>query len=706
MERYLPDWRAGDPSSTGAQPASYSYPGLAQGYPVLAVPPPRPMWIPEAPPSTLVADVVLSKLLSDVALSRVRRYAGAPGAGTAGAVPREFGNFSVVPSPGYTLLNSNPRTFVRAFNYGAGTEALAGTTYPPRVSTYEPRSYIFGRSARQPLIAANLDTISAWAARRAGRSPDILTNILSEKFPFRRDFEHRPSPSKVLEFPRVRVEAIGNPAKPDCVKFSFRASAESKIYTRTGQQEWRVRDGRGKELGIWKGDIRTNGQDSVSYKGVRETGWHVMVKDGSELFASLNGALSKIDQRGRLAQVRHADGSTLSLQRDNSGQPVRLTESKRGGATVIWNKAVDSKWYTYPPSADGPRWNLTTYKNGAVEYSDKKGRHLIGTDGVDRLKPVWPVGRLDDRARPRVDDRANPRVSPERALLLAARREALGLSDRLPTEKAKLFKQHAREFETRILREKQSGLKVPSDKQIAETYKTISNLLSDLNRPRFGKLATELMHNVARPRDINQRGPTCNAAVVEVWMASRHPEKLAKMVSSAAREGSVVTADGRTVKLPDKARIPGPGQAAFDLRTGGPSGERNWASQLAQKGLINLIKPGYTDGPPHMNRSDIIESSRQATGERVQFFPWGHVPTAQELLRLRSQGDFPVIIATNTNRAQSHVVTIHDVRQTASGVEVLRDNQYGRHRDGWITLAQLAREVKPPLAKPIRPKRS
>lgn len=130
--------------------------------------------------------------------------------------------------------------------------------------------------------------------------------------------------------------------------------------------------------------------------------------------------------------------------------------------------------------------------------------------------------------------------------------------------------------------------------------------LSDVERKT---VAAGLMNNAARPQDIDQGfHNTCNVTTIEEGLFTENPASAAAKVKEIALYGQYTGRDGKTINVPpDALRQDREATGSQDK-----DGQRNYASQLLQMGLINhYLQPRgqyYTNVQP---------TDRRDTGERL-----------------------------------------------------------------------------------------
>lgn len=258
------------------------------------------------------------------------------------------------------------------------------------------------------------------------------------------------------------------------------------------------------------------------------------------------------------------------------------------------------------------------------------------------------------------------------------------------------------------------------------------------------------LKNLSSPEDIRQgQHPTCNVTTVEVYAACRAPGEYARMLKEIALTGKYKTSEGRTVTPPRKALMPGEDESRFDLKNSDVN-RRNYASQIVQMTLINglyetgkisrngvvrtdlryvLDKSSWEDigggrkrkvgedrlvdsagrvhgsskdGGPNLTVSDCKAAARMMLGKDMPYrngpvsrdggATWiRDIPTQEELLRAKAQGNFPMGVPT---MGGMHVQTIHDVYKDRSGrLFVKLDNQHEAKKDGWVSYDDLVRTM-------------
>ncbi|MBX9666496.1 MAG: hypothetical protein K2X93_02710 [Candidatus Obscuribacterales bacterium] len=274
--------------------------------------------------------------------------------------------------------------------------------------------------------------------------------------------------------------------------------------------------------------------------------------------------------------------------------------------------------------------------------------------------------------------------------------------------------QFMKDFEQRCKDTKQLGNKAPSDEQIAKTYSELTGLLkgpqtSGISAADRADLAKLTMFNLAHPTHIDQGMNLCNVTTSEEFTASRHPENYAKLIKEVALTGKFTTTSGKEITLPQGSIVRDEENAKFTPETVGQNRWRNWASKIFQETGINSVVPFLQPdanypawGKPHLSgKSDMAMPQIQAAceeinGEKMPYFGVSDAPTAEELLKLKENGDFPAGLHTIhvVDKAGTvsglHVQTIQDVRMRAGQLEVLLDNQRGGTNDqGWVKLKQM-----------------
>lgn len=415
-----------------------------------------------------------------------------------------------------------------------------------------------------------------------------------------------------------------------------------------------------------------------------------------------NGALVKLDDQTRPVDVTMPNGNKREFDYDAEGQISGYRDTKIGvekdGKTP--RTSVES-WTRTPEgdfagtAADGKpitqrRQDLAVDINGDVRYkaTDKNGE-----------APTDRVAHASDLVRPS----EGQVVREARAHL-----EEIAAANGVNMER---FRGHMDYFEERSRKWAETGLKGPSEAQIAKTYENLSKLMEGSGKDVFNKadrakLAEEAMYNISTPWKINQGyNPTCNMTTGEVYIASRAPEKYAEILGQVASTGMYRTAGGKEVNPGIRAFQPTPEERNFDPDRQYQSNTRNWASHIVQHVGINAftgyaqrgVMPSwgqwyYGNGQnPCMGGDAIKESVRDLTGHDMPYIPHGVAPTAEQLMQYKRDGNFPVGIPTlYSGGSEQHVQTIHNVRQENGRTEVYLDDQNGQGNDrGWVPLDQL-----------------
>jgi|AGTN01.2.fsa_nt_gi hypothetical protein len=130
--------------------------------------------------------------------------------------------------------------------------------------------------------------------------------------------------------------------------------------------------------------------------------------------------------------------------------------------------------------------------------------------------------------------------------------------------------------------------------------------LSDAERKT---VAAGLMNNAARPQDIDQGfHNTCNVTTIEEGLFSENPASAAAKVKQIALYGQYTGRDGKTINVP-------PDALHADREAAGSQdkdGQRNYASQLLQMGMINHYLQ-----PRGQYYTQVQSTDRRDTGERL-----------------------------------------------------------------------------------------
>lgn len=142
-------------------------------------------------------------------------------------------------------------------------------------------------------------------------------------------------------------------------------------------------------------------------------------------------------------------------------------------------------------------------------------------------------------------------------------------------------------------------------------------------------LVETALHNIAIPTEIDQGyHPTCNITTVEIFVASKHPDKYTDLIKQVALKGKYMTSEGKEVTPPTKAITPGRDEKAYDLDK--PNNDkRNHSSQVFQMTVVNGM---YESGKVERNGRKLTDVRYIMGPVRKQNIPNGWIDLGEDLL--------------------------------------------------------------------------
>lgn len=158
-----------------------------------------------------------------------------------------------------------------------------------------------------------------------------------------------------------------------------------------------------------------------------------------------------------------------------------------------------------------------------------------------------------------------------------------------------------------------------SDADKAKTLDAITDIVTNNRDGRRGDsglsdaerktVAAGLINNAARPQDIDQGfHNTCNVTTIEEGLFTESPASAAAKVKEIALYGQYTGRDGKTINVPpDALRADREATGSQDR-----DGQRNYASQLLQMGMINHYLQ-----PKGQYYTQVQPTDRRDTGERL-----------------------------------------------------------------------------------------
>jgi hypothetical protein len=205
---------------------------------------------------------------------------------------------------------------------------------------------------------------------------------------------------------------------------------------------------------------------------------------------------------------------------------------------------------------------------------------------VEVPKPPPRSDAFDPDERPlRPADRPTERQQPAKSLDTARKElfdtaRASGIDITKVDEYSKALEARAAEYRLK-------------PEQIARTYENVSALFAAKTNATFtaaetNRLGLETLFNVAYNKAINQSShSTCNVTTVEVYAASKEPEKYSDLVKQVALTGEWRSAGG-VVHPPAESLKKGRDELAFNLNSPFED-NRNFTSLIVQNTLINGV---------------------------------------------------------------------------------------------------------------------
>lgn len=428
---------------------------------------------------------------------------------------------------------------------------------------------------------------------------------------------------------------------------------------------------------------KTNDWKSVTVKS--DGSFNYETVDGKLGHWQPDGKIIEHNADGTLCSITFHDGSNRFFGYDNHKRITSITDTKMvmGGSRIEQWVGDGNTLESVPqkPWRD-ERSSILVIKNGNYFYRDLDGRSR--------------VAKVDDLLLKNLDSSQLHRARLEL--------ETIGKASGLNMARFRSYLDH---FEKRCAEAHRQGMKAPNALQIVQTYNNLSALLQTPRKPYFHpsycrQLAMETLGNLAYPKEHINQGVgnlTCNITTGEKFMAWRYPEKYANLVKQIAHTGEYRPGRGEPVIRPVRQTIsPGPNQRGWDADRDLARDKRNGASKIVQATGIASIRAGYRGGDPQFGTREILAATRKLTGHWMPYFTEGHLPSARELLYLKSQGEFPIGVVT---RSGNHVQTIFDVRerylagQRRNVIDVLLNDSHGiNHIPGWISLEALHRRQR------------
>jgi YD repeat-containing protein len=425
-------------------------------------------------------------------------------------------------------------------------------------------------------------------------------------------------------------------------------------------------------------------------------GWKAIVvnNDGSFDYINREGRYVRWQANDRIIEhnadrtlrsVTLADGSRREFEYDENKKvsSIRDTKIVRAGSQIEEWRQVGNSDRLAPVSRTpwNERSSITLHSNNSGDYT------YMAADGRHH------VAKTSDLALRNLD---SPPVNTARARL-----EQLVASSGLNVTQ---FKSYMNQFELRCENAFLEGRKSPNTIQISQAYKGLADLLepgkSKYFTPAYCKrIAMQTMANLANPEKFINQGvgtKTCTMATAETFTAFGHPEKYVDLILQMAHTGEYRTTRNSVIRPLWKAIRPGKAQEGWDPDSG--KDVRNIPSRIFQATACTLFRPGYIHGSPGLRAEHSVAAAREITGHWMPCFLRGHLPSAKELLYLKSLGVFPIGICTQQRAPSGHIQTILDVRerfdnrQKRNVVEVyLNDSHGAKSKVGWVSLEKLHR---------------
>lgn len=181
-----------------------------------------------------------------------------------------------------------------------------------------------------------------------------------------------------------------------------------------------------------------------------------------------------------------------------------------------------------------------------------------------------------------------------------------------------------------------------------------SGAKSPFDEAQRKNLVETALHNIAVPTEIDQGyHPTCNITTVEVYVASKHPDKYTDLVKQVALQGKYMTAEGKEVTPPKKAIKPGRDEKAYDLDK--PSNDkRNHSSQVFQMTVVNAM---YELGKVERNGQKLTDHRYIMGPVRTKPIPNGWIDLGEDLM---VDGNGNAVIDSNGEEKTDPGFTVQD----------------------------------------------
>ncbi len=249
---------------------------------------------------------------------------------------------------------------------------------------------------------------------------------------------------------------------------------------------------------------------------------------------------------------------------------------------------------------------------------------FAGKPGLFLLSVVLAFTSAFAPEGPRIAAAAPPTSAPAKSasdLLLEAAKKA-GLKESRVKEYLKALDARASKY-----RLKQAQIDAALNDLRAILEDSGSN--SPFDAAERSNLVETALHNIAKPTEIDQGyHPTCNITTVEVYVASKHPDKYAALIKQVALTGKYMTAEGKEVTPPKKAIKPGRDEKAYNLDK--PSNDkRNHSSQVFQMTVVNAM---YELGKVERNGRKLTDVRYIMGPVRTKTIPNGWIDLGEDLL--------------------------------------------------------------------------
>lgn len=451
---------------------------------------------------------------------------------------------------------------------------------------------------------------------------------------------------------------------------------------------------------------------------------HVITGKGIE-FSGFAAENTGFDEQGRINQITYPNGKIRVFgYAESESQPNKVTSKEAGSNT--WRSFIETGEDTWIQT-DARGTILTQPWHGKVNLGERgtyatranddqtgswtamkiDGSNLVANANDEGNKPI--PERRDKTDSKETTDKPTPTQEPKTprdGLVEIAREKGMNVSR---------LNEFMDRFQQRCEEAKAAGLQSPSQEQITKTYSTLTEMLKGPAQPgglsdrERAELVNTTMFNLANPRKIDQGLNLCNVTTSEEFTASRYPENYARLMKEVSLTGKFTTTSGKEITLPPGSIQKDEEQNRFTTENLGNNRWRNWSSKIFQETGINSVVPflqpnanypawgkPHVEGKSDMSLPQIQAACEEINGKQMPYFPVGDAPTAEELIKLKEEGNFPAGVHTIHVRDQQgvvsglHVQTIQDVRVRGGQFQVLLDNQRGGTNDqGWVTLPEL-----------------